>query len=151
MILGIYGAGGLGREVYELVLRINFNSKRWSDIIFIDDSPKINNLRKIPLYKSSEIKDKFSLNELEICIAVGEPKVRNILFDKIKCFGYEIVSLIDPSVSIPDSTRIGKGTIICRFVSVTCDITIGDNVYIHPMACIGHDSVIEITLYIKFC
>ena len=40
VILGIYGAGGLGREVFELARVLNINEKRWSDIIFIDDHPE---------------------------------------------------------------------------------------------------------------
>lgn len=37
MVLGIYGSGGLGREVLELAKQINAISNRWSKIIFIDD------------------------------------------------------------------------------------------------------------------
>ena len=36
MILGIYGAGGLGREVYELAKIINSCNNRWDQIFFID-------------------------------------------------------------------------------------------------------------------
>ena len=37
MILGIYGAGGHGREVLELAEIINNKNSRWDKIIFIDD------------------------------------------------------------------------------------------------------------------
>ena len=36
MILGIYGAGGLGREVYEVAHTINCQSLLWSEIIWMD-------------------------------------------------------------------------------------------------------------------
>jgi len=142
MILGIYGAGGLGREVYEVAHTINCSSLSWSEIIFIDDGDNIKDIRKIPIYTFKQASRRFSQEPFEVCIAVGEPSVRQILYDKLVAEGIKIATLVHPEVSIPDSTMIGEGTIICKFVSITCDIRIGNNVYIHPMACIGHDSVI---------
>jgi len=142
MVLGIYGAGGLGREVFELASVINNNNKQWSEIIFIDDADEINNPRNIRVLKFSDIINEFSGIDIEICIATGEPAIRKILYDKIIANGLELTTLVHPDVVIPHSTTIGKGTIICKFLSITCDITIGKNVYIHPNVCIGHDSII---------
>jgi sugar O-acyltransferase (sialic acid O-acetyltransferase NeuD family) len=142
MILGVYGASGLGREVYELATVINDKTNKWSKIVFIDDADKIHNPRNISLYKFIEIKKKFAHDEIEFCIAIGEPEIRKKIFNKLVYSGLNLAIIIHPEVSIPKSTLIGKGTIICKFVSITCDIVIGDNVYIHPMACIGHDAVI---------
>ena len=55
MRLGIYGAGGLGREVYELALRINVKSSRWSEIIFIDDSGNPKKLRDINIINFQDL------------------------------------------------------------------------------------------------
>ena len=142
MVLGIYGAGGLGREVFELASVINNNNKQWSEIIFIDDADEIDNPRNIRVLKFSDIINEFSGIDIEICIATGEPAIRKILYDKIIANGLELTTLVHPDVVIPHSTTIGKGTIICKFLSITCDITIGKNVYIHPNVCIGHDSII---------
>ena len=142
MILGIYGAGGLGREVFELASVINDKNKQWSEIIFIDDADKIDNPRNIRVLKFSDIKNEFNGIDIEICIAIGEPAIRKILYDKIIANGLELSTLVHPDVVIPHSTSIGKGTIICKFLSITCDIVIGNNVYIHPNVCIGHDSII---------
>ncbi|MBF12725.1 MAG: sugar O-acyltransferase [Flavobacteriaceae bacterium] len=141
-ILGIYGAGPLGREVFELATVINKLNNFWSQIIFIDDADEIYNPRKLVVVKFSEIKSLFPKSNIEICIATGEPSLRNKLYDKIIANEYKLATLIHPDVVIPNSTKIGKGTIICKFLSITCDIIIGDNVYIHPNACIGHDAKI---------
>ena len=140
MILGIYGAGGLGREVYELALSINAKYNKWQEVFFIDDSQKINNLRNIPIYSFEETNKIYGKDNLQVCIAVGEPSTRMALYKKLKSESINIATLIHPEVTIPESTNINEGTIICKFVSITCDITIGSNVYIHPMACIGHDA-----------
>ena len=142
MVLGIYGAGGLGREVFELAHVINNNNKQWSEIIFIDDADVKDNPRKIRIFKFSDIFNEFTNRDIEICIAIGEPAIRRMLYDRIVANGLKLATLVHPDVVIPSSTTIGQGTIICKFLSITCDIQIGNNVYIHPNVCIGHDSVI---------
>ena len=37
MILGIYCAGGFGKEVFDIASRQNVISQEWEKIIFIDD------------------------------------------------------------------------------------------------------------------
>lgn len=142
MILGIYGAGGLGREVYELANIINDQDKRWDEFVFIDDADVDLTQLKIPVYKFEEIIEQFKTTEIEFCIAVGEPSIRKIIFDKIMYNGFKVATLIYPGTVIADSTKIGNGVIICRYVSITCDITIGQNAYIQPFVCIGHDATI---------
>jgi sugar O-acyltransferase (sialic acid O-acetyltransferase NeuD family) len=142
MVLGIYGAGGLGREVYELAKAINSYSNCWNEIFFIDDGELIKNPRNILVVKFENLKSKFNLENVEVCIAIGEPSIRKILFDKLINNNIAISTLIHPQVDIPESTIVGKGTIINKLTSISCDSVIGENVYIHPIACIGHDSII---------
>ena len=142
MILGIYGAGGLGREVYELANVINSYNNRWDEIFFIDDGEIINNPRNVLIINFKNLKNKFNFEDVEVCIAIGEPYLRKILFDKLIDSNIAITTLIHPQVEMPKSTIVGKGTIINKFTSVSCDSVIGKNVYIHPMACIGHDSIV---------
>ena len=142
MILGIYGAGGLGREVYELANVINSRNNLWTEIVFIDDAENTSNPRNALILKFEEIKNKYDLDNFEVCIAIGEPAIRKILMKKLISSNIKVKSLIHPDVYIPKSTKIGNGSIINKYVSITSDITIGENVYIHPMACIGHDSII---------
>ena len=143
MILGIYGAGGLGREVYELACEINRANHRWSKVIFIDDSKDALNLRKVDIIDFTKLIKIRSNEDIEVCIAVGEPEIRELIYKKLISKKVSLATLIHPEVHIPDSTKIGDGAIICKFVSITCDIKIGDNVYVHPFACIGHDAEIR--------
>lgn len=142
MILAIYGAGGLGREVYELACSINRSKVRWEKIFFIDDSDQVEDLRDVPILKFEAFQKKNTKEDIEVCIAIGEPAIREKVFTKLVLNNIKLATLIHPAVFIPSSTKIGLGTIICNYVSITCDIDISENVYIHPMACIGHDALI---------
>ena len=50
-ILGIYGAGGLGREILELARAINEKELRWDSIVFIDDGDVPTKANGIPVVK----------------------------------------------------------------------------------------------------
>ena len=151
MILGIYGSGGLGREMLELARIINNNNLRWENIIFIDDADKDGSLiNGAEVYKYDEALNKFK--NLEITIGIGEPIIREKLFNKIKVDNIKAAALIHPGVHIPETTKIGEGATICMNDFISCNVTIGDNVYVQPTANICHDVVLEDGAFISsFC
>lgn len=139
MILGIYGSGGLGREVFVLARQTNAVGKRWSELVFVDDFSEKDNIAKARVVAFDEAKAEFSPELIEICIAVGEPSVRAELYDRIRDAGYKLATLIHPDVHIPEDTSVGAGTIICSGSFVSCGVELGDNVLLQPSASIGHD------------
>ena len=126
-VLGIFGAGGLAREVLEVARSINEKSNEWDEIVFVDiksSEERVNNIKVI-----SE-KDAFSMKGIfEAVIAVGEPRTREKIYNLIIHNNIKLVSLIHPTVRIPDSTIIGKGTVVCSNALVSCNIHIDDDVY----------------------
>lgn len=143
MTLGIYCAGGLGREVLMLAMQINDIYKLWTDIIFIDDVTKEKYIKNKRVVVFEEVLKEFKNCQIEICIANGEPIYRKEIFDRVKKEGYKLATLIHPSVYISDCTHIGEGSIISSNVFISCDVSIKENVYIQPYVSIGHDTLIE--------
>lgn len=141
MILGIYGAGGSGREVFELATIINSNNNRWSELIFIDDTKEEGEkLRGIPIYSFENLTKNIDTESIEIIISLGEPANRKKLAEKIIHAGYRLATLIHPNVHIPESTKIGDGVIISCNAFISCDVIIEDNIIIQPFVVIGHDA-----------
>ncbi|CAM7177608.1 MULTISPECIES: acetyltransferase [Enterobacter] len=137
MKLGIYGAGGLGREVLVLAQQLN-SSRRWEEIFFIDDVTSENIVAGIPVYH-------FALLDhvnTEIVIALGEPVARQKLAEKVlkKC---ALSTLIHPSVFIPPDSQIGAGAILCNGAFISSNVTVGENVLVQPQACLGHDTEVK--------
>lgn len=146
MVLGIYGAGGLGREVLELVKQLEKISKRWSDIIFvvdsenpIDENQQINGKQMLDFESAIQ---KYSYEEMHFVIAVGEPGSRKKLFDKVKKKGYFCETLIHPNVYIPENTKLSEGVVVQTGAVISCNVDISENVFIQNAACVGHDSQI---------
>lgn len=140
MVLGIYGAGGLGREVRITAESANAQSRRWENYVYIDDNDEIREVQGEEVLTLREAKAKYA--ELEVIIAVGEPAIRGVLYEKLLKENVSLGTLIHPSVYIDKSTRIGKGSVICEYASVTSCVDIGENVYVQGHAAIGHDAVI---------
>lgn len=142
MILGIYGAGGLGREVLELARIINGRVKTWEDFIFIIDGEPGNDVNGVKVYSYSDAIERFN-GRLEVSMGIGEPAVREKLFAKLKKDGIEAATLIHPDVYVPDTTVIGKGVTIQMGNFISCNVKIEDYVYIQPHTNIGHNDVLK--------
>lgn len=142
MKIGIYGSGGLGREILNLVKQINANSSRWDEYIFIDDTKCDKECKGCKLLPLSSLASQYTPDQIEIVIAVGEPRNRSEMFNRVKNLGYGFATLIHPSVQISSDVIIGVGTIINAGTIISCDAKIGINVYMQPYVCIGHDCCI---------
>lgn len=142
MILGIYGAGGLGREVLELAQIINKRESKWEDFIFVIDGESEGVVNGIKVYSYSEAIRIFS-GVLEMTVGIGEPAVRERVFRKLEEDDIPIVTLIHPDVHIPDTTFVGKGVTIQYGNFISCNVIIEDYVFIQPHTTIGHDDVLK--------
>ncbi len=142
MILAIYGAHGLAKEIYVVAKKINALEKKWDDFVFIDDINDDESVQGKRIYKFDDLLKAYSPDDLELIVGVGEPSVREKMFDKAVKNDMRIASVIHPGVYIDESVRLGRGVVISEGVTITCDVKIGDNSYIQPHAVIGHDIVI---------
>lgn len=137
MILGIFGAGGLGREVHIIARKINAATHKWEDIVYIDENAKIKEVLGVKSYTLSEIQK--IQPDLEAVIAVGEPATREKLYHKLKEKDIPLATLVHPGVYLDESTKAGEGSVICEGVTITSCVTLEENVYVQPHAVIGHD------------
>ena len=141
MVLGIAGSGGFGREILETVNAINRKSNRYEEIVFIeifDEELEIQGVKTITIERA---KEKYR-DELGMIVGIGEPKIRHRVIEQAKELGVRLVSVIHPSVEIPDTTTIGAGTYIGPGAFISCNVNIGENVAVHPSVNVGHDTVI---------
>lgn len=144
MNLGIYCAGGFGKEVFDVAIRDNFVNNKWDNIFFIDDFLENEShcyLSKV--YSLSTVKKLFSVDSVEIVIASGEPALRKLLLDKIIKFGFKLGSVIDPSSIISPTAKLGDGIIITSNCIVASNAIVGGNVAINVKSIVGHDIVIS--------
>lgn len=137
MILGIYCAGHLGKELYDIALRINERENKWEKIIFIDDVFEDKLFYGAEVYRLSDMQNQSEL--LEVVIANGTPINRKALREKIESLNFSPVNLIDPTAIISPTAILGKGIIITPYSTISSHAVLKDNVLIHSYVRIGHD------------
>jgi sugar O-acyltransferase (sialic acid O-acetyltransferase NeuD family) len=141
----IYGAGGLGKEIYGLIMAINREMPTWNIVGFYDDAyPRKEQCMDLPVIGD--------LNDLRqspaaphLVMAIGDPAVKQKVIEALKGQDLGFPILIHPSATIelPDSVHLGEGCIIAAGVRMTVDIDLGRHVLINLNATIGHDTSVE--------
>ena len=142
--LVIYGAGGLGSEVLELVNNINKKSAIWNVVGFYDDYVQAGSVVSCKRVLGG-LEDLCQSDVKNVVIAIGNPEVRANLM--LSLFEKEFPVLIHPTVVIPEiSVSIGSGSIIAANTYISVNTIIDKGVLINVGCSIGHD--VEIG---KFC
>ncbi len=143
MKLGIYGAGGLGREVYDLALRCDAHTPRWESFFFVDDTITQETwLRGQPVYTLAQARAACPPGAAELVVAVGDPALRRILWDNAVGQGYRMATLVSPEVRMSSGVELGEGAIVHDVDFLSCDTRIGRNTALLPGSMVGHDTVI---------
>ncbi len=146
--LAIYGAGGLGREVYCMIDVINktlTEDSQYRFIGFFDDGKTVG--VQISHYGKvlGGMKAVNAWNSpLSVVIAVGSPSARYAISSKINNEWVDFPNFIHPSfyVSDPDTFVIGKGNVITGDCGATVNISIGNFNLFNGSVHMGHDDSI---------
>lgn len=143
MKIAVIGAGGFGKEVKMLIDQINDKEQQYEFIGFYDDAfEKKTIINGFPVLGSiSDIN--FLEDEIALVMAIGDPKTKKSILNKISNTKVVFPTLIHPNVFIgKDGVSIGKGCIICCSNIITVNVTIGDFVILNLMCTVGHDTSI---------
>lgn len=142
MDLGIYGAGGLATDVFDLANDCNIAHSRWSKIVFIDDTlprGELFNEERIPY---DEFKKLYSPGTAQIVLAISEPNDRAQVYERIKRDGFELASLVHPDCRVGIGASIGEGTVIRHGCQLGARARVGSNVHIQVNVQVGHDTIV---------
>ncbi len=139
----IIGAGGLGREVLDLVHAIDTNEKQFEVLGFSDDAlPKgflINGVQIL-----GTLVECLQLYDVHYTIAIGNPSIRLKLYELLIKSNKQLVNLIHPTANISKFATIesNSGVLFFGHSFIGPNTKIGANVLIHNNSVIGHDTVI---------
>ncbi|MCB9554625.1 MAG: acetyltransferase [Deltaproteobacteria bacterium] len=134
--IAILGAGGLAREVAQLIGQINAERPRWRVVAFVAkfDSTSPRAIGGVPVIDDRD----FERRDLALAIGVGEPALRGRLVERYT--GAAFPNLIHPTVALDASdVTLGEGNIICRGSIFTTAISIGSYNYFNIGCTYGHD------------
>ena len=141
--IAVIGSGGLGREVLGIIQSINRKENSWNFIGFYDDNLSNDLINGFPILGKIEELNQIN-EELHVVIAIGNPKIKELIKNKIINSQIKFPTLIHPSVEIysEENVVLGKGVVIGANSVLTVNIEISDFVYINTAAVIAHDTKI---------
>lgn len=142
----IFGAGGLAREVANVIEAINMVQPEWQILGFIDNNPDMVGgiVGRYPiLCTEAEIfKQDWAQEEFAAAIGIGSPKIIQKIANRFKNNNrIYFANFVHPS-TIWDDTRIamGPGNVITAGNIFTTDITIGEFNIFNLGCTYGHDA-----------
>ena len=136
-IIGIYGAGGFGREVLPLVREQYLEEQ----ICFIVSGPEENEFSGCLIYTYQEYLQ-LPHPDKSVIFAIGNSKIREALEAQCKQDNLGVVSVRASSSIILDSVEVGEGAILCHFAVLTSNIKIGKQFHANIYSYVAHDCVI---------
>lgn len=135
----IAGAGGFGREVFDMALEMpEFRVAGFlSDVAnALDDYPEIRAEAGIV----GTIADYNPRAGDFIVVAIGDVAGRKKVAEILRTRGANFINLIHPTAFVSNFAKIGTGVIICRGAAVSTGTAIGDFSLVNACATIGHDA-----------
>jgi len=136
-VYGIYGASGFGKEVLPLA-KEQFGSE--SKIVFVDDGDIPNELLGCDILNFEQFVN--LEGQKKVTIAIANSKIREKLILKCLENGVEIFDVKASNVVVLENVKMDDGSILCPFVTLTSDITIGKSFQANIYSYVAHDCVI---------
>lgn len=137
MQTGIYGAGGFGREIFEMFTSSNL-TECIGNTFFIDDFRVEGRLIfETECVTLQEFRERTS--HPKIIIGVGAPQLRKILREKAFMYGIPLRSIISNGASVSRFAELKDGVVVSSGVSIANRSLIGTNTAINLHSIIGHD------------
>ena len=141
--IAIYGAGGFGKEVASMILnKINAIEPVWNLVGFFDDGiemgAEISHFGKC--LGGLEAVNAWP-TPLSIVFAIGSASVLKKLVAAIINPQIVYPNIIHPNCDFADieSLKMGKGNVIMKNVTFSCDVTIGDFNQFNSLSALAHD------------
>lgn len=131
----IYGAGGLGVETMDVLHHAMREGQiPPHNLSFIEDGTERAEVLGYGVHSLSAC-----LPGSKVTIAVGEPRVRQLLMHKVQAAGLQLSSVISPTAFVSPMANIGDGVIVGPLCSIQARANVASNVAINTMAIVGHD------------
>jgi sugar O-acyltransferase (sialic acid O-acetyltransferase NeuD family) len=135
-VLGIFGAGGHGREIAWLATAHGV-SPRQMRFVVDSDFRKEGSIHDITVMEYQE----FARNHsgAPMVVAVGDPSSRRAIVARLTKAGHSFPALISPYAILSHSVELGEGVIVFPGAIVSVNVAIGAHVHINVNCSLSHD------------
>lgn len=145
-VIGLFGAGGFGREILPLVKKFAFEKQRsdpaktWK-IYVVERRPSTTKLDDVDVISDYDF---FNLkcSEKYYNIAIGNSQARERISQECEMGGAKPISFFANSCLVDENTLVGDGALFCAFSISTSNAKIGKFFHANIYSYIAHDCII---------
>jgi sugar O-acyltransferase (sialic acid O-acetyltransferase NeuD family) len=135
----VYGASGFGREVLPVVRRqLQLSEMQPWNLVFIDDNPPSKELNGHAVLNYAQWLDQPATSK-HICLAIANSIVREKLAARCSQDGILFFDVKAENVTLLDDVKIGVGSILSPFVTMTSNISVGQHFHANIYSYVAHD------------
>jgi sugar O-acyltransferase (sialic acid O-acetyltransferase NeuD family) len=138
----IFGAGGHGRVVLDILLRAG----RHDVVGFLDSNPDIVGRRVDGQLVLGDVSDiprlRDEMNVQGAIVAIGDNGVRRHCAERIERTGLTLINAIHPSANIARNVTLGTNCVIAAGALVCAHCQIGDSVILNTGCIVDHESMV---------
>lgn len=141
----ILGAGGLAREVADVLAACNQHGCEYRILGYVDENPETHGavLNGFPVLGGLTWFRGVDRSSLRVVTGIGNPASRQKVVKKVLALGLRFCSAIHPAAVSTPYVHMGEGVVITAGSILTNQIAIGDHVFVNLDCTVGHDTVIE--------
>lgn len=133
-VINIYGAGGQGKVVLEIIRSMGFESH-----VVYDNNPASNELSGVKV-KIHDLRERI---EGPLIITVGDNAARKRIVDNLGRNETGYARAIHPSAIVPEDVMIGEGSVVAQGAIIQPGARIGRHCIINTGAIVDHDCVVD--------
>lgn len=141
--IGIYGAGGCGRSLFHSIKR-SFLDKNKDEIInffYVDKDKTLTYINKVKVLRHNDFIN--LKNKKKIFICISNSKIRRELSKKLQLnTDLSFPKHFDYLSDVYNKDKIGEGSLISQFVTITDNVKIGKFFHANLYSYIEHDCII---------
>lgn len=140
--LVIVGAGGHGREIFDVVTAINAVRPTWDVLGFVDDDPAHpERLERLGLSVLGTVADAHG-HATEYALGIGTSATRRAVSEQLAANGSVAVSILHPDAQIGSDVRLAEGVVVFARCTITTNVSIGRHTHLNVGCAVQHDSTV---------
>jgi sugar O-acyltransferase (sialic acid O-acetyltransferase NeuD family) len=140
--LYVYGAGGMGREIFELVGKINEREQRWNIRGYIDDGKTGLTEEGNMIFGDMSYLESLS-EDVDVVIGIADTKIKKSIVEKLENNSQiSFPGIIHPDANISKNCTIKRGCIVTYGCTIATKAILNEFVFINTGSDVGHDTLI---------
>jgi sugar O-acyltransferase (sialic acid O-acetyltransferase NeuD family) len=137
--LVVIGAGGMAREVLDVVEAVNTAKLAWRVIGLVAEPAPDESLLRRRGYRFLGNLDTLRDLDCDVVIGIGNGSVRARIDAEVSAWGHRSATLIHPASTIGSDVHVGEGTVLLAGARITTNVVLGRHVHLNQNSTVGHD------------